>query len=243
MMKFNLGAHELHINEDLVSCKIVFNDDEKRTKSKAKHYISDFFSHFIGYHDINIYSDNEDFETFCEIVVCKSLKKNVLTFECDYSSRGILYRICNHFYTYVKTTKDKFFASKKYTFDNFTIQNMINYEDNIEVTIASEFFEYTLCKDIDGIWYLSDILEIEDHEYALLHLKLEVLRSDLNRFIIDNKFCFDLKHLPKIYYEMIIKPMLDKHCSIFTDNVINEKLLVLNYIVSVINNDKKVCNE
>lgn len=242
MLKFNLGYHELHINEDLVSGKIVFNDDKKRKKSQAKAYLEDFFTNFIEYHDISIYDDTEAVEVFYETLVCKSFSKNILTFEVDYFSRSMLYQICNHFYTFVKTTDDKFFASKKYTFDCFKVQNVKLYEDNKEVVLASNYYEYTIHQEPDGgIWYLSDISETEGHEYASLYTKLEALKFDLSRFTVDNKCYFDLKHLPKIYSDMVIKPLLTSS-SIYTDNMVAEKSFLFNHIVNTINNDKKVNN-
>lgn len=241
MLKFNLGAHELHINENFVSGKIVFNDDKKRKRSNARDYFEDFIINFVNYHDINIYDGNE-IESFYDSFVCKSLRKNVLTFKVGYC-QGILYQLCNHFHTYVKNREGRFFVSKKYTFDHFKIQHVTNYEDNKEVLLASDYLEYTLCKDTDGIWYLSDIFETSNCEYASLQTKLEVLKSDLSRFIVDNKMVFDTKHLQKIYSELIIKPLLDIHCSEYTDNIISEKLLVLDHIINIINNDKKVNSE
>lgn len=238
MLKFNLGYHELHINEDLVSGKIVFNDDKKRKKSQAKAYLEDFFTNFIEYHDINICDCTNAVEVFYETLVCKTFNKNILTFEVDCFSRGVIYQLCNHFYTFVKTTDDMFFANKKHTFDCFKIQNVKLYEDNKEVVLASNYYEYTIYQEPDGVWYLSDISEIGGYEYALLYTKLEALKFDLSRFIVDNKVIFDLKHLPKIYSDIIIKQLLTSS-SIYTDNMVNEKLFLFNHIVNTINNNNK----
>lgn len=221
--------------------KIIFDKTKcgTKVKARAKDYIVEFFVSLINYEGIGL-SDPEKGYLY-NTLECTNFKTTKTQYIIDYkmeptSNAGFI--ICNHFYTAIKKDgNDIVFADKKYSFEHFDI-NYIGYlGDNFTVKLKSSDFEYFITK-FDGVYDLLNIYDLHNCKDSKFIDKFETLMYDLNMFIVDNKFMFNINDL-NAQYKCIIQNILNTRGSgKYTKNIIAEELNMLNSVCNKILNSE-----